>query len=73
MQIVSPVKLPLECCCFDGEAKTSLRDFPDRDDFKWEVYLYEIYSFIGSLITTLAFHCTLYLIQNEWSTALGKK
>ena len=56
---------PLECCCFDRGTKMILRDFSDRDDFKLEVDLYNIYSSIGSLIITLAFHGTVYLIQNE--------
>ena len=55
-------------CCFDRGTRILLKEFSDRNDFEWEIYhLCDIYSFVASLIITLKFHCTLYLIQNEWS------
>ena len=54
----------LECWCFDRGTKIVLREFSDRKDLELEIYLYDIYYFIASLLITLAFHCTLILIQN---------
>ena len=55
-------------CRFDRGIRILLKEFSDRNDFEWEKYhLCDIYSFVVSLIITFKFHCTLYLIQNEWS------
>ena len=45
-----------------------LREFSDRNNLKiyeLTIDLYDIYSFIVSLIITLIFYGTFYLIQNE--------
>ena len=65
--------LSLECCCFDRGTKIILREFSNWKEFEWEIYLYDIRLFITSLIITLIFHCTLYLVQNEKSRKLGKR
>ena len=62
----------LECCYFDRDTRTILREFLDRNDLEWEIYLYDIYSLVASLIITFTFHYTLYLIHNEWSRWLEK-
>ena len=63
----------LEFCCFNTGTKIILRELSDRNDLEWKIYLYDIYSFVASLIITLKFHFTLYLIQTEWSKKLEKR
>ena len=57
---------------FERGTSIILRELLDRNDLEWEIYLYDIYSLVDSLIITLIFHCTLYLIHNEWSRKLEK-
>ena len=64
---------PLECCYFDRGTKMILREFSYRNDltiYEPTIDLYDIYYFIASLIVTRTSHCSLYLIQIEWSTRL---
>ena len=70
---------PLEWCCF---AKTeSFKRLKNKNNpqkvFRQKEYWVgslsnDVCSFIALMITTLTFYCTLYLIQNEWSTRLQK-
>ena len=46
----------LKCCYFD--IGIILREFLDRNDLEWEIYLYDIYSLVASLIINLTFHYT---------------
>ena len=62
----------LECCCFDRGTRVILREFLERNNLEWEIYLYNIYFLVASLIITLTFHCTLYLSHNEWSRRLER-
>ena len=48
------------------------RESSDRNNLAWEIYLYDTYPFVVSLIINLTFHGTLYLIQNKWSRRLEK-
>ena len=57
---------------FGKGTRIILREFLDRNDVELEIYLYDIYYLVASLIITLTFHCTLYLIHNEWSRRLEK-
>ena len=38
-----------DCFCFDRRTRIILREFPDRNDLEWEIYLYDIYYFVASL------------------------
>ena len=55
---------------FDIGTKIVLREFPNRKDLEWEIYLYH---FINSLLITLTFHCTLFLIQINNEDSWKKK
>ena len=60
-----PLLQPIECWCFDRGTKIILSEFSDKNNLEWGIYIYDKYSLIASLIITLTFHYTLYLIQNQ--------
>ena len=50
-----------------------LRELSDRNYLEFGIYLYNKYSLISSLVITLTFHYTLYLVQYKRSRRLQKK
>ena len=61
----------LECCYFDRGTRIILRDFLDRKDLEWEIFLHNIYSLVASLIITFTFCCTLYYLTLLWRRPLS--
>ena len=53
--------------------KIVLRELSDRNYLEFGIYLYNKYSLISSLVITLTFHYTLYLVQYKRSRRLQKK
>ena len=62
---------PLQCCRFDRGTKIILREFSNRKELEWEIYLYDMffYCFIGNNT-----HISLYVVFNsKWMINKGSK